>query len=67
MEKPVLFVQRCHVFFCVGKLVTDWYLTRKVLEHLTVPSLVFSKSFTVKRIETVAVHLTMDSERNGIS
>ena len=66
IETPVL-VRECSVLFCVGKLVTDWYSLRKVLTHLTVQSLVFSGSFTVKRIETVAVHLTVDTERNGDS
>ena len=53
--------------FCVGELVTDWYLLRKVLKHLTVQSLVFPGSFTVKRIETVAVHSTSNTERNDDS
>ena len=53
------------MLFCVGKLVTDWYSLGKVLKHLTVRSLVFSGSFTVKRIETVEVHLPIDTERNG--
>ena len=51
------------ILFCVGK----GYLPRKVLKHLTVQSLVFSGSFTVKRIETVAVQSTIDTERNGDS
>ena len=53
--------------FCVGKLLTDWFSLRKILKHLTVQSLVFCGPFTVKRIETVAVHLTIDTERNGDS
>ena len=55
------------VLFRVVKLVTDWYLPKKVLKHLTAQSLEFSGSFTVKRIETVAVHSTIDTERNGDS
>ena len=55
------------VLFCVGKLLRDGYLQRKVLKHLTVQSLVFSGSFTVKRTETVAVHTTIDTERIGDS
>ena len=46
--------------------MTDWYWP-KVLRHLTVQSLVFSGSFTVERIETVAVHSTIDTERIGDS
>ena len=46
--------------------MTDWYWP-KVLKHLTVQSLVFSGSFTVERIETVAVHSTIDTERIGDS
>ena len=55
------------VFFCVEKLATDWYLPKEVLKHLTVQSLVFSRSLTVKQIETAAVHSTIDTERNGDS
>ena len=47
--------------------MTDWYLPRMVLKHLTVQSLVFLGSFTVKHIETVAVHSTSDTERNDDS
>ena len=54
--------RKCSLLFCVGKLVTDWYLPRKVVEHLTVQPLVFSGSFTVKRIDTVAVHSAIDTE-----
>ena len=45
--------------------MTDWYLPKKVLKHLTVQYLVFSGPFTVKRIGTAAVHST--TERNGDS
>ena len=49
----------------VGKLVTDWYMPKKVLKHHMVQSLEFSEFFTLKRIGTVAVHST--TERNGDS
>ena len=55
------------VLFRDGKLVTDWYLPKKVLKHLTVQSLVFPGSLTVKRTGTVAVHPTIDTERIGDS
>ena len=42
-------------------------MPKKVLKHLTVQSLVFSGSLTVKRIETVAVHSTIDTQRNDDS
>ena len=40
-------------------------LAEEVLKHLTVQSLEFSGSFTVKRIGTV--HSTIETERNGDS
>ena len=56
---------KCSVLFCVGKLVTLCFSLMKVLKYLTVQFLVFSGSFAVKRIETVAVHLALETERNG--
>ena len=57
-------IRKYYVFLRVGKLMTDWYLPKKVLMHLTVQSLEFSGFFTVKRIGTVAVHPTVDTDRN---
>ena len=42
-------------------------LTEESNKHLTLQSLMFSGSFTVRRIGTVAVHLTIDTERKGDS
>ena len=53
------------MWFRVGELVTDWYLTKKVLKHL--PHSTISGSFTVKRIETLAVRPTIDTKRTGDS
>ena len=44
--------------------MVDRYLPKKGLKH---PTVQFSESFTVKRIETIAVHSTRDTERNGDS
>ena len=52
---------------CIGKPVTGGYVLKKVLKQLTVQSLEFSASFTVKRIGTVAILSTTDTERNGDS
>ena len=37
----------------VGKLVTDWYLSKKVLTHLTVESRELSGSFAVQMMNTL--------------
>ena len=47
--------------------MTDWYLPKKVLKQLTVHSLVFSGSFIVIRIGTVAALSTIDTKPNGDS
>ena len=52
------------MLFCVGRLVTDWYARSS---HSKIPVSSLDLSFALKRIETVAVHVTIGTERNGDS
>ena len=49
---------------CIGKQVTDWYALRKLLKQLTVHS---PRVLWILRSETVAVRVTIDTERDGDS